>query len=61
MNKLIELIKKLKDYKMSEEEQKKQKISFVYGNCAFENKDITMDMVKDNCEWKALENTATKK
>jgi hypothetical protein len=50
MNKLIDLIEKLKDYKMTKEEQKQQKISFVYGNCAFENKDITIDMVKDNCE-----------
>jgi predicted alpha/beta superfamily hydrolase len=50
MNKLIDLIEKLKDYKMPKEEQKQQKISFVYGNCAFENKDITIDMVKDNCE-----------
>ena len=48
--KLIDLIEKLKDYKMTKEEKKQQKISFVYGNCAFENKDITMDMVKDNCE-----------
>ncbi len=43
LNRLIEMARKVE---MSDEDKKRQRISFAYGNTRIENDDITWDTVK---------------
>jgi len=43
---LSRLIELARGYRMTEEEEQEQKISFAYGNTKTENADITWDTVK---------------
>lgn len=44
---LIELLKKAKNHKMTPEEKRLQRISFAYGNASLDNPNITREMVEE--------------
>lgn len=43
---LDELIARARTIKMTPEQEAEQRISFVYGNCAIENDEVTREMVE---------------
>jgi hypothetical protein len=49
-NSLSRLIEMAKAVRVSEEQREEQRRSFVYGNTAFENEEITRDMVDRQAE-----------
>jgi len=56
--KLEELLVLAKEYQMTPKEAEEQRISFAYGNTAFENQAITKEMVKKLAnEYKNINNS----
>lgn len=54
-NSLSRLIEMAKAVRVSEKQREEQRRSFVYGNTAFENEEITRDMVDRQAEERATE------